>query len=226
MLISHIPYSWRLLKTFLHWHLSHGDNMEVSVSHPATSESCPMAPRTQTPLCSLPCCFPSLSQSQWLMAITCAWGVTPSPPAQACLGFITHHFLAHEAAQHLVVTSAPFWLLSFSESTENRQGGKGQTTPHCAGTGLESSQKQVGSSIQQCASTKHSLFNSCLQLYMSRLPSVSCWHSRCGLQSTQKWLVKENLFLSSSPLKIWGAFPVCFHSMQMAWEITTYVVEG
>lgn len=118
-----------------------------------------------------------------------------------------------------------FGSFHFLRALRTSKEGRGKPHP-TALTGLESSQKHVGSSIQQCASTKHSLFNSCLQLYMSRLPSMSCWHSRCGLQSTQKWLVKENLFLSSSPLKIWGAFPVCFHSMQMAWEITTYVVEG
>lgn len=147
MLISHIPYSWRLLKTFLHWHLSHGDNMEVSVSHPATSESCPVAPRTQTPLCSLPCCFPSLSQSQWLMAITCAWGVTPSPPAQACLGFITHHFLAHEAAQHLVWLVPHFGSFHFLRALRTSKEGRGKPHPTALGQGLSLPKSKWGAAF-------------------------------------------------------------------------------
>lgn len=67
--------------------------------------------RRRAPLCLLPCYFHSLSLALEKrivngnhMCIGC------HTPTHACLWFITLHFLAHKAAQHLVVTSAPFWF--------------------------------------------------------------------------------------------------------------------
>lgn len=67
--------------------------------------------RRRAPLCLLPCYFHSLSLALAKrivngnhMCIGC------HTPTHACLWFITLHFLAHKAAQHLVVSSAPFWF--------------------------------------------------------------------------------------------------------------------
>lgn len=151
------------------------------------------------------CCFPSLSPSEWWMAITCVRGV--ASPSTALPG-IYHPPLPGTRGSP---TSGCGWcpiLASFlSWEPAVREGAK---HPALLWDRVWVFPKASGSDFQQFASTKHSLFNSCLQFCMIRLPSMSCWHSRCSLQSTQKWLVKENLFLSSSPLKIWGASQSAF----------------
>lgn len=171
MLISHIPENYLKPSCTCICPMETTCN---SASHPATSESCPVVPGRQSPLCSLPCCFPSLSQSQWLMAITCARGVT-SPqhsPAWDLSPTTSWHTRQPNIWLWLVPHFGLFPLLRALRTSKER---RGKFTPHCTGTGLESSQKQVGSNFQKCASTKHCLFNSCLQIYRTRLPSMSCW---------------------------------------------------
>ena len=163
--------------------------------------------RRRAPLCLLPCYFHSLS-------LALAKRITNGnhmcagchAPAHACLWFITLYFLAQKAAQHLVVTSAPF---RFEVPVLPRRL-KELRTKNDTGS------KPAYAALEQglsCAIKASGEQLSAMCIYETQsVHSVTWPHTRLCPVDTQDVVCKplRKSFLSTSPLTIWGASQSAF----------------